>query len=1343
MTFDGRPGTISAVVMDGRDHFFARDADDSLLHWWSGPEAGIARLGAVLRGDPVAVSSQPGSLDVFALGAGSRLLHWSWDTASGRMAGPDPDVSGRRCAYDPEAVVSRPGRIDVVARTVSGAVRHWWIESGVWGGPTDTGVVSGSPCIVDATGETLSYIAPNGMGGLRAEGFWHPGDRWAVKELEGSGCVGRPIVIAPRANRLDVFSLMVSGDIWHWGWSGDTRWYTPGKPWDWHHGTWYGPDPIIGGPFVGQLWVTGAGQQLDLVVTRKGGDVERWHWDGTLGPLDLTNNEWRRTSVIGRISRGLTALRGEPDVYLGWADAGQVALFGPEWSALTYLPRLADEPEVPVSGGPLPPVTHLIRRPRDLLVLGVGETDPERHLALTFPPQHVAEAVNASPTTAIPSTWLDDVPLWQSALSGPSAIVLQAPAPERVVTADVLEAAEASAIAPGAVIELPAGLRSEIVDGATLSVDASPIESDGVVGLWTALVVAQPHPFLHPVSALTEPQIGEALGIAFRRLIAAHDSSVSAERLRLSTLGADLIVRGRWTSFEWDHRTALGRDMSVRTSLRGVLYPTGHAAEYVEIAERTMIDSPDGPIAALNQRSILLISEATRRESADPMIARLLPFDAVTIGSPSFDGLDDPDQRNHPGAWSYLTREPRVPAELGAELDLVHQRLDDLPDMPGDRVGGSPDIEALADGGDWSLAEEQRELAETILSLVERIDQLEEQIAAVMEATAEEVPWYFVPHVAGSPLRVPVSFTTPTTSLSVGIPVIFVADQDLRDSGTLQDLDTLTHPTLEATLTDLYAARQYGVVDAGSIPIDVVRSTHPKPGDVQIVRRLQLSGIPEGRSFRARLGVSADLTPEAATGWAVDVELPELRAFLPAAKDTYTTLLSYSEAFERVSREVAIALELPHGQGLAVDFAQQADRVGGLVTPSLSATAISREFGLVNAAAFAASNPREMVDEAATLLGVRLRDLLPAVGVPPSITSVTDGSGRLSTTVEWHVDRLEAVPVLRAIPHRPAPSFRLRATVGVALPAVRSHSAVSVPTNVAADSRSEVICTVSEISISLPPAHPLLELQLERVEYRHVSGMAPVVDITNLRAAFHGELDLLQSLQEKVGLGGALPMVETTADGIMARYSLPVPDVAAGAFSLRGISFNAAITVPFRGGELVIALGFATRDRPFALSVLLFGGGGYVVVEFAAGALRRIEICLEFGAMAAVNFGIAKGEAHILGGIRYELVDGAARLTGFIRVGGSLEVLGLVSVSVELLVELGYETTGNRLVGRATLCIELDLTLWSDTLELDSGEWVISGGDPAPEPPRLAAGTGREASSSQLDAVRSHRRAFA
>jgi hypothetical protein len=88
--------------------------------------------------------------------------------------------------------------------------------------------------------------------------------------------------------------------------------------------------------------------------------------------------------------------------------------------------------------------------------------------------------------------------------------------------------------------------------------------------------------------------------------------------------------------------------------------------------------------------------------------------------------------------------------------------------------------------------------------------------------------------------------------------------------------------------------------------------------------------------------------------------------------------------------------------------------------------------------------------------------------------------------------------------------------------------------------------------------------------------------------------------------------------------------------------------------------------------------------------------------------------------VRFVWDSGELEVSGYLRIGGTLDVLGLVSVSVELRLELTYRSATNDLVGRATVILEIEVLFWSERVELDSGEWRLVGGD-APAPARPAA----------------------
>jgi hypothetical protein len=495
-------------------------------------------------------------------------------------------------------------------------------------------------------------------------------------------------------------------------------------------------------------------------------------------------------------------------------------------------------------------------------------------------------------------------------------------------------------------------------------------------------------------------------------------------------------------------------------------------------------------------------------------------------------------------------------------------------------------------------------------------------------------------------------------------------------------------------------------------PIDLVNAPEGQREveDVQVVQALHITAMALEREFRPRLGPSSgDQT--IGPGWGMNIILPAMRSLLPNQTTAHQALVGFARGFEEGTDD-AVALTMARsavdvnaaaaGQPLeppelVVDFTRDTDRSGGLAAPKMAANVISRSAGPVNLEGLA--DPAKLFDDAATLLGVPFSALLANLpgGKPPTIT--TDLSGpQPKVEMSWLDQILQpAAPFGRKIakdgtPGPKAPIMTLKVTT--CGPAVSSD------------------CTVTDFSLSFPTANPLIILNFDKLRFLQQAGRQPTLDMDGLDVQFSGALDILQSLQGAAPLAGKGPSIEVSKNGIVATYSLPIPNVGAGAFVLRNLIFSARVVVPFQGDPVSVAVAFASRAKPFNLSVMMLGGGGYIDIELDGRGLRRLDVSLEFGASVAVDFVVAKGEAHILGGIRFELLsDQSVRLVGFLRIGGSLEVLGLVSVSVELVLALGYQSRGNRLVGRATLIIEIDLTIYSDSVEVDSGEWILAGGD--------------------------------
>jgi hypothetical protein len=380
------------------------------------------------------------------------------------------------------------------------------------------------------------------------------------------------------------------------------------------------------------------------------------------------------------------------------------------------------------------------------------------------------------------------------------------------------------------------------------------------------------------------------------------------------------------------------------------------------------------------------------------------------------------------------------------------------------------------------------------------------------------------------------------------------------------------------------------------------------------------------------------------------------------------------------------------------------------MTPSFTADVVSDEFGPVDRRMLPGGGDPMAALRNMRLFGIPLADLLGGFTEPPSILQLpgADGVPR-GVRMTWPDQRLRTNGSFLA--RQPGPNGAPdTTTVRLTVEQDLTHHSTE--------------CVLTAFTLRLPtPETEVLRLAFGGLTFREADGRPPVFDVPTFDFSFEGSLRLIKDLQEKASalLGDTRPQVELRPDGVTAAFALRVPDSSAGAFVMRNIVVGILVHIPFRGGSPGVRISFASREAPFQLSIPPFGGGGYAAVAITGSTLTELDISMEFGAMISVDFVVVKAEVHALGGVRSRLVGNAVQLAGFIRLGGSISLFGLASVSIELRIELLYDGVLNQLSGRATLVIELDLTLYSDRVELDSGLWVLAGGSSSPPPPELGS----------------------
>ncbi|MGW7081706.1 hypothetical protein [Streptomyces sp. NPDC054866] len=596
-----------------------------------------------------------------------------------------------------------------------------------------------------------------------------------------------------------------------------------------------------------------------------------------------------------------------------------------------------------------------------------------------------------------------------------------------------------------------------------------------------------------------------------------------------------------------------------------------------------------------------------------------------------------------------------------------------------------------------------------------------EQVVDLSGTTTPDSPVNFLPGGAPSPVKFPVRCRSDGTTVRFDIPLVFVADTEAGPSQTV-----------------LNTWRPHAKVEIPGVDIDLI-GADGKPGDVQEVHSLTFSGTTAGPEYHPDLA-------------GFGVVLASLRTLLPGVGGhDLPRPMAYADEMRTGSTGAhlpAVPLVFDASSKVPVSFTANADRSGGLVAPKFLADGISRELGPVTTSIIREgadlSAAIESAFSGATLFGLPLTSLIDTAGspkpTPPQIVQRRVGM-EIHSEMAWKGLRLKAYKTFQPRETGPPPALDL--FVGTRPPATEALPGAAQP--------PPPTCALKDFALVLPPpssaqasAPRLLTLSFASVAFNQRPGQPADLVLNKPEIAFHGALKLLQTLQNELkAILGDKVTSRVSTTGITIGYEVALPKAAAGMFVLQNIAARLAVTVPYTEKPVTVVLGFASREHPFGLSVTGFSGGGYVCVEIAGDAEPKVEICMEFGAMLSVDFVVAKAEVHALGGVRFlRRSNGTLELEAFIRIGGSVQLLGLVTVSIELRVSLIFEDTPPRLVGRATLVIELDLTLYSGSVTVDSGKFELLGGDSstrAPETP--AEARAREATA--FAAWEEYRRAFA
>jgi hypothetical protein len=831
---------------------------------------------------------------------------------------------------------------------------------------------------------------------------------------------------------------------------------------------------------------------------------------------------------------------------------------------------------------------------------------------------------------------------------------------------------------------------------------------------------------------------------------------VDAHRLYLSSLGAWLDLHAEWSAGEigpyaeqgdpsilaWDHVAPIGRDQYVRVVYPGYLFPFGHVCALVKVTERKVLDEKP-PQARLYQRKFLVIGEPVRKYDQ-----RDLPFKQVGLIPLVTPDIDDPLTAAHTIDDFIAVASGLGVAELAAaqEIDADHLfwpvvgakkfpfTLDCL-DHAGDRVKLQAPLlfvaAHLGDANQKALIKAMYGTDALVPASAQAVSVATPDVPGDTTLEAETFTFGGEPGKPGSlssrPAMASATVVVPATRrLAPKAPSLTIAYAEAfqKDGFGGSNKGQVFAEVVGATAKVVYEnTAQAGGLVAPNFPVTGLSKALGPVGDVASV----VSGDFKPDKFLEKLG--EDLLPKLFGIVSLKDLLAEVTGsldqaprFITEALDAPMALIadlprliaSLQAAAERLEAAAADPLADPAIAAQVTKLKQIRDQAKAAVDTVLAKVEDLQKLTADAALAEVDAALKQPLEKVGDLLG-ELEDLLKEAPLPPTLRAelerlVSALTPLLTTAAELQktLDLLTSM-VNGLVAGDPAIRARYEWKPGLNnWPDTDSILVFDDPPNAftltiearasaKGDAGVDALAELRAFEIRLVPAvlH-ILTLRFDRIAFRGGSDRKPEVDVLFKGVEFEGILQFIRTLSEVIPFDGLSdpPYVEVDASGARAGFDLGLPNLSVGVFSLENIGLGLEARTPFLGEAVTVGFNFCTRERPFALTVMMFGGGGFFGLRASPKGLVLFEGSLEFGARVSLDFGVASGSIEAMGGIYYRQEDDTTTLTGYFRLRGEVELLAIASVALTAELSLTYRDKGggkDEMYGQAKVTLEVEV----------------------------------------------------
>lgn len=251
-------------------------------------------------------------------------------------------------------------------------------------------------------------------------------------------------------------------------------------------------------------------------------------------------------------------------------------------------------------------------------------------------------------------------------------------------------------------------------------------------------------------------------------------------------------------------------------------------------------------------------------------------------------------------------------------------------------------------------------------------------------------------------------------------------------------------------------------------------------------------------------------------------------------------------------------------------------------------------------------------------------------------------------------------------------------------------------------------------SFNLNFAGGLVVVNFDSLAFTSHAGAAPKLDV-KIRKVAPGSnaFAFFQQLLDNLPGAGNIPQIDYRDSSLVASYSLAIPSIPMGAFLMQNLAVSSSVTLPLDGRPVQASFDFASRDHPFLLTVSLLGGGGFLALSVGGDTLQQLEAQLDFGAAASLDLIVASASVTVTAGIHLTITNGSPDIDAFFRATGQVDLLGIISVSLEIYLALDYnDGPPKRFQGTAEFTVRVRVAFFSQSLSFSVSRSFSAGSDP-------------------------------